>query len=1487
MHSKNHDLEMAQRAVSFGFIKPEHLQKALQIQQQYPQATLMQIFQKYNLLNSQQIQEIMDMTNNVSVEEVIPEKVMPQNKMFLHYEIQEKLGQGGMGVVYKVFDTKLRRVVALKLMLNADFSPEEAQRFMREASVTAQLNHPHIVKILEVGDQPNCFFTMEYIEGKTFKDLLGEEVREFKKYARIMEKVALALHSVHKKNFIHRDIKPANIMMDSQGQPKLMDFGLVKVNQENSLTKTGNVVGTVLYMSPEQANGEKIDRRSDIYSLGASLYASLVGRPPFQGETYINIVMQILSVEPIRPRVLNPDVPGELEAICLKCLEKNPDRRYDDAKALAKDLQNFLENRPVSAKSPSVWNITYKFILRHRFAVLTGIAVYLLVFAGAIFSAFQWKSAEREKAQKTELARERAVALAKISMSQAAESYHHKKWRECGALVGTALEYIKNIEGEDVSCLREKGKGYIRACLQDIGVLSQKYNYGRGLRYDMIHFSPDNQYVVTFSSRGENGLTLYHIDGEKILDLTGHIRHVNLVKFSTDSKYLATVDENSIIVWDIPQRVEKWRVEKKGISSIDFDQSSTFLVTQSAKSITLWNIKNQSKAEEWMVEGNGAAFLSKNEIAFAVGNQVFVRDVAAQKAYQKFSVGEKIRELAVDPTSGNIAALTGDQLVLWHKSKPLSKINTKGQKIRISPIGIVVVDKKQVVLYSLRGTKMWEYKFYNDVSHIDFAFSHWAVAICDGSRHIYLWDIANKRWLCSPGRPNTRSQEVYLKNLSHNVPTLDIQGKTVRRISQYLPEDIAQISPDEKTLAIKNSWRVTMWDIESGEEKYQLSYYDGISDYLLSPNSRWLIVATPFKIFVHDAQSGKLIKQIYKRPNRESRARGGYNAIYKINMSADNKILAVAKAREVVLRDITNDYDIVSLKNGKNLLYCSQVQFSRDGKKIAVSGSSQDKNVLVWDTVTHKILYKVPVSGQVLSLRYSTDGKVMAVGQFDAVSFFDVSTGKQLHKKLLNQTEKSLSYSPGNAIFHGNNQLLCTEEGRIRVVDFTLQKSGFYFSGFTVFDRSNKFLVGSTKSNRFYLDTTKSSIALFDIASLGKPVIVEGRFLSYLYGKNAFLPGNKKFVTHKGNKVFVWNTSGKKLLTYVEKNTAPVNQVIVHDKVVFISSGIKCSIVDIISGRQIASLEKETHTRPSEFAFAIDNSSAIVARDNDLYFWNYRKKQVELLSQAHTSYIRDITFSTDGKHFLSTSEGEVALWRFQDKKLLHKMAEHPQSRSVSAFFIPQGFASLSESLALFNDAKDSKTTNRFLVQKPMVSGDGRYLVHKKGKALIVNGLKDKRTYKLDNIKPIERRFFLADSNYLLCETADQAVIWDVKKQAPLRTIYKPEKGAEVTQLDSADQAILTNYPSEDKISISQVIPPTIRKATHPLPLWTRNFMPPQKQKYTKDSMFDYRLDIPGWLIEYNLNTHPKLFTQYLFGKQVSPFQQVENFDLPSRLWRLE
>ncbi|WP_372364960.1 serine/threonine-protein kinase [Candidatus Uabimicrobium sp. HlEnr_7] len=302
---------------------------------------------------------------------------------FGRYVIEQKLGEGGMGAVYQVRDQQLGRSVALKIMIG-DVGEKQIKRFLLEARATASLKNPNIVEVYEIGEVPQNYFTMDLIEGRSLSALLRSKNLTARKAAIIIAKCSKALAYAHEKGIIHRDIKPSNIMMENNVEPKVMDFGLAKdVQNDNKLSKSGDVVGTPVYMSPEQADGRKIDARSDIYSLGASLYEVLTKRPPFQGESSMRLLHQIFSEDPIEPRLLNPDIPKELEAICLKCLQKKPEKRYQTAKELTKDLTNFTSNRPVSAQTITWWIRCKKTIARNKL-LTTFILTIFFVLIGVI-----------------------------------------------------------------------------------------------------------------------------------------------------------------------------------------------------------------------------------------------------------------------------------------------------------------------------------------------------------------------------------------------------------------------------------------------------------------------------------------------------------------------------------------------------------------------------------------------------------------------------------------------------------------------------------------------------------------------------------------------------------------------------------------------------------------------------------------------------------------------------------------------------------------------------------------------------------------------------------------------------------------------------------------------------------------------------------------------------------------------------------------------
>jgi serine/threonine-protein kinase len=270
------------------------------------------------------------------------------------YEVQELLGSGGMGVVYKAWHPRLNRTVALKMLLAGPYArPGELERFLREAETVAGLRHPNIVQVHEAGDvDGRPYFTMEFVEGGSLAQRQGGTPLPARRAAAVVAAVAEAVHAAHQRGIVHRDLKPANILLTADGTPKLTDFGLARLEGADGLTLSGAPVGTPSYMAPEQAEGKSrhVSPAADTYALGAVLYEMLTGRPPFRAETAAETLRQATSQSPVPPSRLNAAVPRDVGTICLKCLEKEPHRRYASALALAEDLHRFERNEPILAR---------------------------------------------------------------------------------------------------------------------------------------------------------------------------------------------------------------------------------------------------------------------------------------------------------------------------------------------------------------------------------------------------------------------------------------------------------------------------------------------------------------------------------------------------------------------------------------------------------------------------------------------------------------------------------------------------------------------------------------------------------------------------------------------------------------------------------------------------------------------------------------------------------------------------------------------------------------------------------------------------------------------------------------------------------------------------------------------------------------------------------------------------------------------------------
>src|SRR5581483_11785003 len=320
-------------------------------------------------------------------------------RRFGEYELLGEIARGGQGVVYRARHRSLNRLVALKMLILGPWATEaHLKRFQTEAEAAANLDHPQIVPIYEVGQaEGQHYFTMKLVEGPSLKQLVTDQPVAPRRAAELLAGAARAIHHAHERGILHRDLKPGNILLDEQGQPQVTDFGLAKlVEDESTITNTMDVLGTPSYLSPEQAAGQakSLTKACDIYGLGAVFYELLTGNPPFAGGTTMETLRQVVEKEPRRPSLWNPKLDRELETICLKCLQKDPRLRYESAAALAEDLERWLRHEPILARPCGLFTRARKLVRRHPAAA---VSIPMATALGAALVLMVWQELSRNE----------------------------------------------------------------------------------------------------------------------------------------------------------------------------------------------------------------------------------------------------------------------------------------------------------------------------------------------------------------------------------------------------------------------------------------------------------------------------------------------------------------------------------------------------------------------------------------------------------------------------------------------------------------------------------------------------------------------------------------------------------------------------------------------------------------------------------------------------------------------------------------------------------------------------------------------------------------------------------------------------------------------------------------------------------------------------------------------------------------------------------
>jgi WD40 repeat protein/serine/threonine protein kinase len=965
------------------------------------------------------------------------------------FEILDELGRGGMGVVYRAWQVRLRRLVALKMVLAGEYASEQALARLRvEAEAVARLQHPNIVQIYEVGEHlGRPYFALEYVDGGSLANQLGGKPVPARPAAQLVETLARAMHYAHQQGIVHRDLKPGNILLarfregkDSgpaapapdpwplKAVPKISDFSLAKllVGGGESQTQSGQMLGTPSYMAPEQAAGKtrEITPAADTYALGAILYELLTGQPPFRGETHLDTAQQVVSLEPIPPRLLQPKAPRDLETICLKCLQKEPRKRYASAEMLAEDLRRFGAGEPIRARPVGAVERLWRWSRRNPLvASLTAAVAMLLIVAtvGASVAAFEQhrlaEAAEQARG-KAEQARNDAIAARNDEQTQRQKAEHLLERQYVARaiqLVGEGdlhgalpwlVECLKLAQGEP---LREEMHRYrLAAVLHYRPQFVQVWFHQGPVR--CAEFSPDGRCVATASD--DHTAHVWDVaTGKRVCVLQGHTSPVLHLAFSPDSQRVVTASaDKTARVWNAATGETVTELQNHGgrVNYATFSPNGRYVITASSNMARLWDADTGKERGAFPHKGEvrHATFSPNDRHVVTVDVEARVWDTVTGKPVGPPLAHKGVVHASFSPDNSRVVTAGKDATArVWEVAtgkevlpRPLEHVNLVWSA-SFSPDGALIVtashDATARVWNATTGELLRLLEHDAPVGQAFFSPDGRRVVTASRDRTARVWSLDKgglKPLLLqhsgSVHRASFDRAGGYVLTASEDgtARLWDTGGPRSRTLSPKHKGLVrwASFSPDGRHVATASfDHTAQVWSLET-EKAVILRHEKEVQHIAFSPDSRRVVTASfDRKARVWEVETGKPITEPLEHGDVVNHAEFSPDGSHVVTASLDGKARVWNASTGKLVR----------LLEPNGPVY--HAAFSPVGSYLVTA--SRGKPVQVWDAATGKVVTSLQPGCEYTA--FSPDGRYLvttgAVGRV-----WDVSLGKQVGRDL-------------------------------------------------------------------------------------------------------------------------------------------------------------------------------------------------------------------------------------------------------------------------------------------------------------------------------------------------------------------------------------------------------------------------------------------------------------------------------------------------------